>query len=426
MDHIRGMIGSLAQRFSTFWRDVPPGMKRVFLFVAVAGLPLWLTFTSFDVRNYVVGAEQILTGQSVYGPRVRSPVTGNVVPKYPYLPSFAMLLAVGIAPFFLLYSFGILPETIYEMIARQIANAPGYLALLAVPLLAYLVCSNSRDPTELRSDGSTDWVFWGVLVVAITPALWFQVLESGSDTFVALLALWGVYAATTDRWLLSGLLVGAATFKFTALPLAAVLALYALVQGLEQFAAVAIGGIGSQLPNVLYFGVFGEDLLFVVEQRGAMSLHSGMTRALATAPFRATGLEQWYIETGFILVFILLVTLGSAVAVRRRNLVLGFAVAYLATSYFAPVGELNVSVLVVFLLFEAAANFHRPQVRYLTVGLLTVEVYSFLFPLRMIGYISTVPFPWWHTVIRIVEFGTVGIVLFGLTYYSDHGRFRAG
>lgn len=426
MDHIWGMIGSLAQRLSTFWRDVPPGVKRVFLFVAVAGLPLWLTFTSFDVRNYVVGAEQILTGQSVYGPRVRSPVTGNVVPKYPYLPSFAMLLAVGIAPFFLLYSFGILPETIYEMVARQIANAPGYLALIAVPLLAYLVCSNSRHPTEMGSDGSTDWVFWGVLVVAITPALWFQAIESGSDTFVALLALAGVYAVTTDRWLLSGLLVGVATFKFTGLPLAAVLALYALTRGREQFSAVAIGGVGSQLPNILYFGVFVEDFLFVLEQRGAMSLHSGHTDALVTAPFRATGLEQWYIETGFLFAFVILVGLGVAVAVRRRNLVLGFAVAYLATSYFAPVGETNSSVFVVFLLFEAAANLHRPQVRYLTVGLLTVELYSFLFPLRMIGHVSTVPFPWWHTVIRIVEFGTVSIVLLGLIYYSDHGRFRAG
>lgn len=413
---------ALARRGALRWTEAPPKIRRVFRFVAVAGLLPWLTMTSYDVANYALGADQLLSGQSVYAPRAQRFTDGRLVPSYPYLPSFAMVLALGIAPFYLLSQAGVVPTVLYEAIARQIANAPGYLALLGVPALAYLVNTDASRGATARS---TSGPFWSVLVVALTPALWFQVLESGSDTFVALLALAGVYAVMRDAWLLAGLLVGAATFKFTGLPFAVVLALYALGHGRDQFVAVALGGLASQLPNVLYFAVRFEDFLFVLQRRGTMSLYSGQTSALATAPFRVLGLEQWYIDVGFAFAFLAFVALGALVAFRRENLVLGFAVAYFATSYFAPVGEINPSVLVVFLLFEAATNFHRQRVRYLAGLFLAVELFSFFSLLRHIDYVSTIPFPWWSTALQAIEFGTVCAVLFGLIWLSDHGTFQS-
>lgn len=411
-------------RLSSSWYSIPTAYRRLFLFVAVAALAPWLTVTSFDVRSYVIGAEQVLAGQSVYGPRIQSPMTGEVVPRYVYLPSYAVLVALGIAPFAFLEQAGLLPGVAYEVVARQVANAPGYVALVGLPVLAYRVCAASWGTNRFPSERSSDWTFWGVLLVTLTPALWFQVLESGSDSFVALLVVLGAYAVSRERWMTAGVLVGAATFKFTALPMAAVLALYALTRGREQFTAVAAGGLASQLPNVLYFAVFFEDLLFVLENRGTMSLMSGETRSVATAPVRLAGLEQWYIEVGFVVVFVVLVGLGTAVALRRGNLLLGFAVAYLSASYFAPVGEVNPSVLVVLLLFEAAVNLRRRPVRYLAAGLFTVQLYGFLYPFRRITHVSAVPFPWWSTVLQVAQFAAICIAMVGLTYYSDHGIFR--
>lgn len=415
----------LFKRISARWNDTPPEIRRVLLFVSVAGLLPWLTITSFDVRNYLVGAEQVLTGRSVYEPRLRSLTNGRLVPNYPYLPNFAMFLGVGIAPFFFLHQLGVLPNSVYESVARQIANAPGYISLVGIPVLTYVVCSelDNREKATVRS--SDDWAFWGVLLVSLTPALWFQTVESGSDTFVALLSLTGIYAVMRDRWGLAGVLVGTATFKFTGLPFAAILTIYALGHGRKQFTAIVTGGLVSQIPNIVYFGTFFEDFLFVVEQRGTMSLYSGETRALVTAPLRITGFEYWYVSRGFIIVFFIFVVLGAAVALYRNNLVLGFAIGYLSTSYFAPVGELNSSVLIVLLLFEAAINLRRKEVRYLAGALLAVHLYIFLLQFQEIDYVSAVPFQWWIIVVQAIEEGTVGLVLIGLVYFSDHKYFRA-
>jgi hypothetical protein len=331
-----------------------------------------------------------------------------------------MLLAAGIVPFSFMYEIGFLPEVAYRVIARLIANAPSYLGLLGIPLVVYRISSEFGRPIETVEKTAEDWAFWGVLVVALAPPLWIQVIESGSDAFVALLVLLGVYMVMTDRWLLAGLLVGGATFKFTALPLAAVLALYAISHGRNQVIAVATGGILSQLPNVLYFVLFVDDFFFVLQERGMMSYRSGGTTALATAPFRLMGLEQWYIEVGFLIASVLFVTVGAVVAIHRGNLVLGFAVAYLSSSYFAPVGEVKASVLVILLLVEAAVNFRRKRVRYLAAGLLIVSFYSFLLPYGLIEYVSVVPFPWWDIVIQGIEFGTVSVALVGLLYVSGH------
>jgi hypothetical protein len=415
-----GRLSDASDRLLTSWIETPAGVRRVCLFVAVAGLLPWLTITTVDMQNWVVGAEQVIAGESVYGPRVTSPYTGRVVPRYPYLPSFAMLLAAGIVPFSFMYEIGFLPEVAYRVIARLIANAPSYLGLLGIPLVVYRISSEFGRPIETVEKTAEDWAFWGVLVVALAPPLWIQVIESGSDAFVALLVLLGVYMVMTDRWLLAGLLVGGATFKFTALPLAAVLALYAISHGRNQVIAVATGGILSQLPNVLYFVLFVDDFFFVLQERGMMSYRSGGTTALATAPFRLMGLEQWYIEVGFLIASVLFVTVGAVVAIHRGNLVLGFAVAYLSSSYFAPVGEVKASVLVILLLVEAAVNFRRKRVRYLAAGLLIVSFYSFLLPYGLIDYVSVVPFPWWDIVIQGIEFGTVSVALVGLLYVSGH------
>jgi len=190
------------------------GVQRVFLFVAVAGLAPWLTITSYDVANYALGAEQILSGQSVYGPRVPSLATDQLVPSYPYLPSFAILLALGTARFFLLFELGAVPEVVFEVVARQVANAPGYLALVGVPALAYCVLTSTQRSDVGGGEEASDWLLCGVLVVALAPPLWFQVLGSGSDTFVALLALLGVFAVMKGYWTTAGLLVGTATFKY--------------------------------------------------------------------------------------------------------------------------------------------------------------------------------------------------------------------
>lgn len=424
------MLGPLRRRGAVrdwlwrHWYELPPGVRRIVLFVAVAGLAPWLTVTSGDVRNYVVGAEQILAGGSVYAPQMVSPFTGDVGPKYPYLPSFAIMLSIILLPMFVLVEVGLLPPAVFDAGARVVGNAPGYLALVGIPIVTYWLCSHAGRPEGPDDEHAVDAVPWGVLAVTLTPALWFQVLESGSDTFIALLALLAVAAVVEDHWLLAGLLVGTATFKFTALPLAFVLALYAFDKGRTQLRDVAIGGVGSQLPNLAYFAVYVDDLLFVVEQRGAMSLISGETRAVATAPFRTVGLEQWYVETGFVVAFFVFVALGTAVALGRDDLVLGFAVAYLATSYFAPVGEVNEQVLVTLLLVGGAVNFSREWVRYLVGGLLAVELYRFLLRYQRLEYVS-VPFRWVTTGSRVLEFGTICIVLVGLLVLSEKDPFDA-
>jgi hypothetical protein len=160
-------------RLSSFWYAIPTGYRRLFVFVAAAGLAPWLTVTSFDVQSYVVGAEQILAGQSVYGPRLQSPYTGDVVPRYAYLPSYAMLVGLGVAPFALLQEVGLLPGVAYEAVARAVANAPGYVALVGLPMVAYRVCTTVKGADRSPAELSTDWAFWGVLLVALTPALWF-------------------------------------------------------------------------------------------------------------------------------------------------------------------------------------------------------------------------------------------------------------
>jgi hypothetical protein len=225
------------------------------------------------------------------------------------------------------------------------------------------------------------------------------VLESGSDTFLALLAVLGAYAVSRERWMAAGVLVGAATFKFTVLPMAAVVAQETHAQGGGQFSGRRGRRAGEPTPERSVFTVFFEDFLFVLENRGTMSLISGETRSVATAPVRLAGLEQWYVDVGFLLMFVVLVGLGVAVALYRGNLLLGFAVAYLSASYFAPVGEVNPSVLVVLLLFEAAVNLRRRPVRYPAAGLFAVQFYVFLYPLRQLTYVSAVPFPWWSTVL---------------------------
>lgn len=414
---------TVRQWLSERWDELPREVRRIVIFIAIAGLAPWLTVTSGDIRNYVVGVEQILAGQSVYAPQMVSPFTGEVGPKYPYLPSFAILLALAVAPLFVLVEADLLPRIVFDVGARVVANAPGYLALVGIPLVTYELWSQSERPVGQDDEVATDAAVWGVLAVTLTPALWFQVLESGTDTFVALLTLLAVYAVLQDHWTLAGLLVGTATFKFTGLPLAFVLATYSLSKGSRQFRDVAIGGIASQLPNLAYFALYVEDLLFVIEKRGAMSLIEGETRAVATAPFRLMGLEQWYIETGFFLAFFLFVALGTAVALRGDDLVLGFAVSYLATSYFAPVGEVNEQVLVILLLIVGAVNFSRKRVRYLVGWLLVVELYRFLLRFHQLEYVSA-PFSWLITGSALLEFVTIVGVLVGMILLSDTKPFH--
>jgi len=422
MSRSKNRIIRLIHQLFAFWHKFPRELRRVFLFTAVTGLPIWLTITSYDVRSYVIGTEQILSGRSVYRPRVESHYTDQLIPRYPYLPSFAILLAVIISPFFFLNEMDMLPNIIYEVISRQIANSPGYVALLAIPILTYKLCSDSENRNVLNITTYDNWVFWGVIIVILAPPLWFQVIESGSDTFVALLSLLGIYAVMNNRWKLAGLLVGISTFKFTAIPLATVLAIYSLKQGRDQFLSVIVGGVVSQLPNIIYFITYREDLLYLIKNGGTMTLKSGRTRPLMAAPLQAIGLEQWYIETGFVFVFILLTMFGALLAIRQENLLLGFSVSYLSSSYFAPVGEINTSVLIIFLLVGAAVNFDRGPIRYLTGGLLSIELYSFLIKLQQIDYISARPLPFLDFMVNLLEFVTVIIVLIGLVYFSEPGR----
>jgi hypothetical protein len=400
--HVRGAVSGL-EFVQSRWSDYPESVQRLVLSAAVIAFPLWFTVSSVDVANYVLGAEQLLSLDSVYAPKIESPTADRLVPHYPYLPSFAMAIAVLSLPIEILGRLGILPEQLAHYAKFPIANLSAYASLVLLPLILTELAGFENE-ADLEAISKESRYFWGALAILLVPPLWFQTIESGSDILVATLAITGALFAYRRRWMLAGVFVGLSTFKFTGVPFTAIITGYGLfVSGRHGFYRIAAGGLLSQIPNAVYFLLFPNDLLYVIRRRGSLSYYSGETSGLMTSPIRSLGLEAWYIDGGFVYILVALTLLGLGVSIWRRDLLTGFAVGYIATSYLAPVRESNPSTFVVLVAAALCVRFHRRLPRFLYVALLTLSLYNFLGPQRSLRYITDgLPVPLWDPVSKVV------------------------
>lgn len=297
-----------------------------------------------------------------------------------YLPSFGVALAVALAPIALpmfgLQALGIsIPEWILRGINATEFVVMGLIFYGAHLTMAWLAASLFAD--ERRQ----------LLAVAAAlglPTLFYETWFLGPNMVVATFALGGIVLATRDRWFVAAVLVGFATFKFTAIPLTAVLFGYAVLVGGRTAALQTVaGGIASQLPNLVYFATQPDELLLILREHGAISSHANtLGQSPYHAPIEALGIGEWYFSVGFLLGIIICSVLGIAVAVRvrgRAGLLAGFTLGYFATSFLAPAEQryapFLVFVVVLVLLADRDGLLSRRATTTVIVGLFVVEIY---------------------------------------------------
>jgi len=375
---------------SRIFAPVPPEIRRIWLFCAVALLPIWGLIWSSDTGSWDYAAMQLHAGESIYRPLLTNP-NGEVAAHYPYLPSFGVLIGILSVPFYLLERLG-LPFIAYHGATKLVAGSFGYLSLLVLPVVA----SHLLETAEKR--------FWACLIVLLLPGLWFRVGASGPDLFVTVLALFSVLAVERERWLLAGFFAGSAMFKFTGIPFGPGLAAYAVVVGgRSALWSVAGGGVLSQLPNALYFLVFPADLWLFVEHR-TLSWHAGDLGGFLLEPVAQAGLVEWYETVGFPVVLAVFCLGAVLVAVSRRDLVAAYCVGYVATGILPPTPEQRVITLQLLVLLGLIAADRRVS-RYLLGWLLLYFVYPPLLSLLDTGFVTNL---------------AADIGLFGLFFRTGH------
>jgi hypothetical protein len=355
------------------------------LLFGLAALPGWfLFFQGGDNVAWLYGTDQILRGSSVYD--LQASYGANPYARvYPYLPSFAIFNAILIAPFtallyltstgYSLVNFGpdgrfmgglAYPEW-YIALGIVVTGIWSYIALVLLPAVARALF----DGRETR--------FIAVAMVLVTPYLWTTLLLSQVDTFLALLALMSVVASSRQRWMLAGVLVGLATFKFTGLVLLPVLLVWTLrYGGKKPFVLASVGLLISQIPSALYFAVFPDDLFLLFEAKGGLSIdaYTSTGRQLFLRPLQWIGITDWYHTIGYPLLAIVMMALGGAVALRRPvGLMGGFAVAYVSVSLLIP-GEQNVAPLAIFVLIPFVPLWHRTSAKIVAFAVIASAGYS--------------------------------------------------
>ncbi|WP_246984033.1 hypothetical protein [Halorientalis marina] len=241
------------------------------------------------------------------------------------MPIYAMASAVLSIPF---------------RIAAETIGAPAVAQTLwrnlAVGLWGYLgYLGSAYWGTSIFSDERRQY---GVtILLLIFPAFWADLLHTGANVLVTALVLATILAAREQRWLLAGLALGLATFKFTALPLTVVLLGFAVAtDGPRAGLLVSIGGIVSQIPNVLYFALDWNALVLIVSRRGALSYAAHVFRPEQTflLPLQLVMNGEFYSHTVFPFVVLTFTLAGTAIAVKSDlGLIAGFPIAYFSTSY---------------------------------------------------------------------------------------------
>jgi len=342
--------------------------EKILLAAGIVALPAYLLFFSSGNFNYLIGVNQLLKGQSLYGPEFVGSANPFGAKIYVYLPVFAIANAVPLAPVYFILkvlvgtpnpTVGGVQNTVFIAAGLATTGFWAYLSLLAIPYSAKYLFDNA----SIRRIAT--------LILISFPLLWVQTIASGTNSLVALLAMAGLISVRQHRFRLAGLFVGLSTFKFNGLPFALVLFLYVLYAYEIKYAfSVAIGGIASQIPNIVYFLVFPDDLYMIIRRRGALSAHAHEIGGIFLSPVKATGVQSLYIDIVFPVLIGLCVIIGVFVAVRSdAGLPAGLAVGFLSTSYFVP-GEHRILPFLLLLLVLAV-----PVIKLRVIKALVVSVF---------------------------------------------------
>lgn len=364
-------------------RSIDPG-TRLILIVGFAAIPGWiLFFQGGDNVAWLYGVDQILRGSSVY--ELQAAGENPYARVYPYLPQFAIFNAILIAPFTALLH---LAGSSYSLVnwgpdgrfVGGLAHPDWYIAIGVIITGFWSFVSLISLPVIGRALFTSRETRFIVLVLIISsPVMWSILLLSQVETLLALLAVASALAASRHRWLIAGVLLGLATFKFTGLVLVPVLLAWALRRGgVKPVAFVVAGLLFSQLPNIVYFVIFPEDALLLIEARGGLTLDAftPFTSQVFLFPLRWSGIENWYIATGYPFIVALVVAFAVVVSLRRPvGLIGGFAVAFVSVSLLIP-GEQNLAPLAIFIVIALAPLWHLTSGKAVVIAVIASSAYA--------------------------------------------------
>jgi hypothetical protein len=352
--------------------------------VGLVAIPGWIFFwQGGDQFAWLYGAQQIIDGNSVYELAPTDAANPNAR-VYPYLPAFAIMNAVLLFPFEILTSVlygyadlngfdllgaptgGTKGPPVYVFIGVVVIGLWSYSALVLLPVLGRSLYSTAQQR------------FVAVLVLVLTVYTWSDLIRSQVNTAVALFVVASVATSIRRRWLLAGLLVSVATFKFTALVVVPVILVYALrTEGMRAAGRVAIGVVIGQIPNLLYFAWFPKDLELLFEARGGLTLDSfqGARDTLALLPLRIGVLESWYIGSGYPVVLSAVVLLACLLVFKRPvGILTAAAVALLSTSLLVP-GEQRIAPFAILIVLAMVGHWSHLSAKFLIGIILSLAFY---------------------------------------------------
>jgi hypothetical protein len=385
-----------------------------FLFVYGEGYHDWLD-AAMSIADVIGGAPS-----SVYDIQDATGVNPRETFGYVYLPSFAALCAVLLAPVGVWYH--LLPPLGVELPSWYVQN---------LEATAYLVLGGLFFTSQILTAAYSAALFKNarrqvaiVLGICLAPTLFLETYYLGPNIVMTLLFVAGIYYVQRARWFLSAILIGFATFKFIGLPVAIVLFGYALMAvGRRAAVQVAAGGIVSQIPNLLYFLTQPDELLLIIRERGAISTYSN---TIFGGPLgrliQALGIEDLYINAIWPLLAVVLTLAGIYIAVRiggPEGLVGGFATAYISTSYLLPaerrLAPLIALAFILIMLAERDEYLPRRGAIFAVTAIVATDFYRSLFSDFNTGNEYWIIRPPWFSIPD--ELVVVSVVVFVLHQY---------
>lgn len=349
--------------------------SKLLVVASIFGLPAYVLFFSSGNFNWMIGMDQLYNFESLYAPEFPPGDNPHGAKIYPYLPNFAIINAIIALPGYLLISFfleppsptdGSLANYLFVAIGLMVTGFWSYLSVISIPYVSSKLYQNRYIS------------FWSVVIFVSLPIIWRQVFNSGANSIVALLALVGIWCVKEERWLMAGIVVGLSTFKFNGLPFGIVLFLYAFFSsGYYSSLLVAAGGITSQIPNILYFMIFPNDLFMIIERGGALTANGHILAGrLFLTPVVELGLSEIY-NSYYLLVVLLFSILGTVVAIKSNGgLPAGFAIGFFSTSFLAP-GEQRILPFVILLLIILFTLWTTDIGKILIGSVVTATTYDF-------------------------------------------------